>query len=332
MAENKLPFAEGASINRPPMFSGVNYQFWKVRMKIFIESIDHGIWNAIVNGPFIPMHVVNGVSIVKCFDELTDLENKKTQYDCVAKNIITSALKLDEFFRVSQCSLAKEMWDILEVTHEGTTDVKRACKHALIQEYELFRMQQGETIVDVQKRFTHIFNHLIGLGKQFDKEELNIKILKCLERSWQPKVTAISETRDLTTLTTATMFGKLREHELEMIRLKEMETMEKKTKSLALKTRTVVQESTDESSGDCSESENLNLLTRKFQKFIKMKNRLKNQQGKRGKNKSDSGSNKFVCFDCGKQGHMKAECPSIATKDKAPERITINLEKLDMLI
>jgi len=27
MAENKLAFAEGASINRPPMFSGVNYQF-----------------------------------------------------------------------------------------------------------------------------------------------------------------------------------------------------------------------------------------------------------------------------------------------------------------
>jgi len=25
MAENKLPFAEGASIHRPPMFSGVNY-------------------------------------------------------------------------------------------------------------------------------------------------------------------------------------------------------------------------------------------------------------------------------------------------------------------
>ena len=212
-------------------------------MKIFIESIDRGIWNAIVNGPFIPMDDVDGVSTANCFDELTDLE---MQYDCVAKNIITSALNLDEFFRVSQCSSAKEIWDILEVTHEGTTDVKRARKHALIQEYELFRMQQGETIADVQKRFTHIFNHLIGLGKQFDKEELNIKILKCLDRSWQPKVTAISETRDLITLTTAALFGKLREHELEMIRLKEMETVEKKTKSLAFKTRTIVQESTDE--------------------------------------------------------------------------------------
>jgi len=27
---------------------------------------------------------------------------------------------------------------VLEVTHEGTNDVKRARKHALIQEYELF--------------------------------------------------------------------------------------------------------------------------------------------------------------------------------------------------
>ena len=72
--------------------------------------------------------------------------------------------------------------------------------------------------------------------------------------------------------------------------MKEMETVEKKTKSLALKTRTVVQESTDEDSEDCSESEDINLLTRKFQTFIKMKNRLKNQQGKRGKNKSDYGS------------------------------------------
>jgi len=45
---------------------------------------------------------------------------------------------------VSQCNFAKEMWDILEDTHEETSDVKRARKHALIQEYELFRMQKGE--------------------------------------------------------------------------------------------------------------------------------------------------------------------------------------------
>ena len=118
------------------------------------------------------------------------------------------------------------MWDVQEVTHEGISDVKRARKHALIQEYELFHMQAGESIAEVQKRFTHIVNHLIGLSKTFDKEELNIKVLKCLDRAWQPKVTAITESRDLTTLSTAALFEKLREHEIKMNRLKEQENGE----------------------------------------------------------------------------------------------------------
>ena len=93
------------------------------------------------------------------------------------------SLNMDDFFHVSQCKSAKEMWEVLEVTHEGTNYVKRARKHALIQEYELFKMKQWESIADVLKRFTHIVNHLIGLGKEFDKEKLNIKVLKCLDRS-----------------------------------------------------------------------------------------------------------------------------------------------------
>jgi len=89
---------------------------------------------------------------------------------------------MDEFFRISQCSSAKEMWEVLEVTHECTEDVKRSRKHSLVQKYELFRMQPEESIADLQKMFTHIVNHLTGLGKEFDREELNIKVLKYLDR------------------------------------------------------------------------------------------------------------------------------------------------------
>jgi len=28
--DEKISFGEGASINRPPLFCGLNYQFWKV--------------------------------------------------------------------------------------------------------------------------------------------------------------------------------------------------------------------------------------------------------------------------------------------------------------
>jgi len=55
-----------------------------------------------------------------------------------------------KFFRVSQCN-TKDMCDVLEVTHEGTNYVKKARKHALIIEYEWFKMQQGELINEVQK-------------------------------------------------------------------------------------------------------------------------------------------------------------------------------------
>jgi len=50
----KLSFEEGASINKPPLLCGLNYKYWEARMKIFVESIDKGIWDSIENGLFIP--------------------------------------------------------------------------------------------------------------------------------------------------------------------------------------------------------------------------------------------------------------------------------------
>lgn len=115
MAE-KLPFGEGVSINRPPLFCGLNYQFWKVRMKIFVE----------LNGPFIPMFEKDDVFFEKPWSQWSESESKRAQYDCIAKNIITPSLNSNKFFRVSKCGSAKEMWDTLEVTHEGTDEIKRA--------------------------------------------------------------------------------------------------------------------------------------------------------------------------------------------------------------
>jgi len=81
-----------------------------------------------------------------------------------------------------------------------------------------------------------------------------------------------------------------------MTRLKEMEIVEKKTRSLALKSKAAEVESIEESSEEASDTKNLNLLTKRFQKFIKMKGKTKNLQSKRYNKKSDSNSNKFTCF------------------------------------
>ena len=50
-------FPKGNSINRPPIFNGEGYHYWKTRMQIFIEAIDLNIWEAIEIRPYIPTTV-----------------------------------------------------------------------------------------------------------------------------------------------------------------------------------------------------------------------------------------------------------------------------------
>ena len=78
-------------------------------------------------------------------------------------------------------------------------------------------------------------NNLKGLGKVFEEKELNIKILKSLNRTWQPKVTTIFESKDLTSITYVELLKKLRKYEMDMIRMAEEEAKEKKSRDLALK-------------------------------------------------------------------------------------------------
>ena len=65
MASSNFLFSEGNSINRPPIFNGVGYYYWKTHMQIFIEDIDVNIWEAIKIIPYIPTMVVGNATIKK---------------------------------------------------------------------------------------------------------------------------------------------------------------------------------------------------------------------------------------------------------------------------
>jgi len=125
-------------------------------------------------------------------------------------------------------------------------------------------------------------------------------MLKCLDRNWQPKVTFISESKDLSIITTTALFGKLREHEIEMQRLSELETSEKKVKSIALKASSKKSDETEEEVVEFSDNENLNLLVKKFGKYLKRKGNKGNQRRYNSKQNDSSNSSKFSCYNCGK--------------------------------
>ena len=91
-------------------------------------------------------------------------------------------------------------------------------------------------------------NHLLGLGKTFEDEELNIKILNCLTRTWIPKITTIKESKNLATTTMEALFGKLLACEHELTQQSYAKETEKKRKEIALKVNSSREEYKDSSS------------------------------------------------------------------------------------
>ncbi|KAK2450268.1 rust resistance kinase Lr10 [Trifolium repens] len=226
---------------------------------------------------------------------------------------------MDEFFRISTCETAKEIWDALVETHEGTADVKRSKLNTLSQEYELFRMQPGESILNMQKRFVHLTNHLKALGKTLTNDELNLKVLRSLTREWQPKVTTICEKKSLSKMSSATLFGKLQEYETKLGRLEKHENQYKKSKSIALK----VDSNENEEEDDPEEDENFMHLVKRLSEFFINNDNYSNLVKKKNffdKNEASTSTQNVTCYECGKQGHINTDCPRLARKSSFKRR------------
>lgn len=67
-------------------------------------------------------------------------------------------------------------------------------------EYELFKMKPEENISQMHTRFTHIVSHMRNMEGGISNEELVVKIIRCMDHSWQPKVIDIYEPRYLETM------------------------------------------------------------------------------------------------------------------------------------
>ncbi|WJX13358.1 hypothetical protein P8452_03754 [Trifolium repens] len=338
-----MAFAPKGAYNRAPIFNGDHFDYWKSSMRIHINSFDGEVWNAIENGPFVPTITdAHGIVTNKPMAQWTEEEKKKVNYDAKAQNILISSLGIDQFYHVSHCQSAKEMWDTLVTHFEGTNDVKISKINTLTQEFELFHMLDGETIEDMQQRFIKITNKLHGLGKPITNQDATNKILRCLSRSWQPKVTAIKEANNLTTLSLTTLFGKLTEHEHVLNLLEKQEKSEKKGKhndkdkekekdkrTIALKASKSkskkVEHVESSSSEDDSDDEEMRLFVRRYNRYVR-KNGIKHSDENLKKYRKDSGyrrrnedarySKKGACYECGKIGHFKPDCPKLKRKEK----------------
>ncbi|GLU08769.1 hypothetical protein SLE2022_256590 [Rubroshorea leprosula] len=280
---------EGLSTTRPPFFDGTNYNYWKNRMKVFMLANVPKAWIVTIKGPYVPMKVVGEREVPKEEIEWNDEDLGKIMINNKAINMLQCALNPTEFHRVSGCDTAKEMWDMLEVTHEGTSQVKESKINRLIYMYELFKMKPEESIQDMYTRLNDIVTNLKALGKVYHTQEVVRKVLRSLPKNWEAKKTAIEESKDLNTLKLEDLIGKLMTYEIEVQVDGGVEVVEKKKKNVAFKASNQKEESEDDASND--ESSNEEDITKLISKEVKrfMKKNIKSKLAKRDEGESTKG-------------------------------------------
>ncbi|RDX79593.1 hypothetical protein CR513_39968, partial [Mucuna pruriens] len=103
-----------------------------------------------------------------------------------AINFLMYALTKSECEKVYNCKSSKEMWDMLSLTYKGTTRIRDSKISMLVRQYELFKMEDNETIYLMFDRFQIIINNLRSLGKTYDNYNHITKILRSLPIRWRP--------------------------------------------------------------------------------------------------------------------------------------------------
>lgn len=160
----------------------------------------------------------DGDTVPKPLSEFDKEDYDKMEMNNMAKKLIHCGLGPHEHNRVMGCKTAKQMWELLQVTHEGTSEVKRSKIDMLMHRYELFQMKPKESVHDMLTRFSNIINELDSLGKAITLEEQVRKVLRSLPQDdkWMAKVTALHETKDFTTFNIEQLAGSLMTHELHL--------------------------------------------------------------------------------------------------------------------
>jgi hypothetical protein len=122
------------AVGKLPQFNGTNFAKWKHVTKAYLISLSLELWNIVCVGFDDP----------EDFGNLTPRDRRNIRRNAQATSILLSALSAEEYNHVSGLEIAKEIWDILHIAHEGVDKVKKSKINMLMAELNRFTIFDGE--------------------------------------------------------------------------------------------------------------------------------------------------------------------------------------------
>ncbi|GJX37422.1 zf-CCHC domain-containing protein, partial [Tanacetum coccineum] len=163
----------------------------------------------------------------------------------------------------------------------------------LVQQYEQFIISEDKTIDSAFARFNIIITSLKALDECYSSKNYVKKFLRALHPKWRANVTAIEESKDLTSLSLDELIRNLKAKK---------------------------ESSDEECSSSGSEDEEYAMAVRDLKKFFKRRcgfvRQTRNDKNTFQRSRDDkNGKGDRKCFRCGDPNHLIGECPK-PSKDK----------------
>nr|GEV75827.1 DUF4219 domain-containing protein/UBN2 domain-containing protein [Tanacetum cinerariifolium] len=253
---NSDKYLEGQSMQRLPLFESDCFIYWKSRFEIYVKAKDLDLWHIIMNGdvPAVTKNEVTQVLESVPFEEQTD-DLKKLAKNNKAKMFLYNASPKKKYKRIFMCKTAKDIWQSLLITHQGNSQVKNNKINFLVKQYKQFTILEEKSIDSGFARFNTIITSLKALDEGFSSKSYVRKFLRALHPKYRAKVTAIEESKDLSSLAIDELIGNLKK-----------------------------ESSDDETSTSESDDEEYVMAVRNFKRFFRRKGRFVRQP--RGEKKS----------------------------------------------
>ncbi|GJR41186.1 retrovirus-related pol polyprotein from transposon TNT 1-94 [Tanacetum coccineum] len=258
-------------MQRQPLFKSDSFIYWKNRFETYVKSKDPNLWHVITNGDsqLIEKNLETKLDEVIPFEKQSDDLKKRLAKNNEAKMAIYNALPRKEHERIFMCNTAKEIWKTLLITH------------------------QDESRDNAFARFNTIITSLKSLDEGYSSKNYVRKFLRALHPKWRAKVTAIEESKYLTSLSIDELIGNLKAKK---------------------------ESSYDECSTSGSKDKEYAMAVIDFKKFFKRRGRYVRQPWNDQKTFQRSRDNKNEksdrkCFRCGDPNHLIGECLK-PSKDK----------------
>ena len=197
-----------------PTFAGDHYDQWCVKMKTIFKSQD--LWEYVDDG----YEELEASTSDLNAQQLKTLKEHRRK-DAKALSYIQQGVSPDIFSRIMGANKAKEAWEILQKEFQGNLKVKNVTLQTLRRELENLRMSDGESIQDYYTKITKIVNEMKTFGEVISDDRIVEKVLVSLPPKFDPMVSIIEETKDISSLGVQELMGSLKAHERRIARHEE---------------------------------------------------------------------------------------------------------------